>query len=101
MPHLQALVERHKNDEFVLIGINAHDSPTAYRKGLEDFGVTWLSAYQGPDRSPLCELYAVQGFPSYVLIDATGKIRQRGHSADPMDKAIVELLAEAKDESKK
>ncbi len=97
MPHLQALVERHKDDEFVLIGINAMDSPEAFRKGLEEYGVTWLSAYQGQAATPISNLYAVQGYPSYVLIDAQGKIQERAHGTDVIDKRIVELLKEAEE----
>ncbi len=95
MPHLQTLVERHKNDPFVLIGINSGDSDEEYRKGLEKYGVSWLSAFQG-ETSPISDLYRVQGYPTYLLIDATGKIRERGHGADAMDAKIVALLEEMK-----
>lgn len=95
MPHLQTLVERHKDDPFVLIGVNTGDSVDAYREGLEKFGVSWISAYQGKT-SPIADLFRVTGYPTYVLIDANGKIRERGHSGEAMDEAIVGLLSEAK-----
>ena len=100
MPHLQTLVERHKDDPFVLIGVNTGDSPEAYRSGLEKHGVTWLSAYQG-ESSPIANLYKVEGYPTYVLIDAEGKIRSRGHKGEEMDSLIVELCQEAKKSSSK
>ncbi len=59
MPHLQELVKLHKDDPFVLIGVNTGDDPEIHRKGLEDYGVSWLSAYQG-DESPTAEQYAVE-----------------------------------------
>lgn len=98
MPHLQTLVERHKDDPFVLIGINAFDDEETYRKGLEDYGVSWLSAYQG-EESTISEQYAVQGFPTYVLIDAEGKIVERGHIGDAMDEPIATLIKAAKKKS--
>jgi len=93
MPHLQALVQRHQDDPFTLIGINAFDDEEAYRGGLEKFGVTWLSAYQGKENT-ISDGWAIEGFPTYVLIDAEGKIRERGHLGDEMDAPIAELLAE-------
>ncbi len=93
MPHLQELVKLHANDPFVLIGINTGDSPEDYRKGLEKYGVTWLSAYQG-EESPIAELYAVQGYPTYLVLDETGKVRERGHSGEATDGVIKRLLKE-------
>ncbi|MFT7485872.1 MAG: acid phosphatase family membrane protein YuiD [Candidatus Paceibacteria bacterium] len=98
MPHLQELVERHKSDAFVLIGVNTGDNPEAYRAGLDKYGVSWLSAYQG-ESSKIADLYCVLGYPSYVLIDAAGKIRERGHNAQAMDSLIAKLLKEAKKSS--
>ncbi len=99
MPHLQALVERHEDEPFVLIGVNTGDSPEEYKRGLETFNVTWLSAYQGAE-SPIADLFKVEGYPTYVLIDAEGKIRSRGHSGEAMDEPIAKLLAELKASSK-
>lgn len=92
MPHLRELVELHKNDPFALIGINTNDPEKEYRAGLKDFGVTWLSAYQGAT-SPISALYKVTGYPTYVLIGADGTILARGHSGSAYDKRIAELVA--------
>jgi len=97
MPHLKALVERHENDNFELIGINTGDDPKTYEKGLDEHGVTWMSAYQG-QQTPIADLYGVTGYPTYLVLDADGKIAYRGHSGKAIDKVIEELLA--KDEGK-
>ena len=96
MPHLQELVKLHKDEPFALIGVNTGDDPDAYRKGLEKYKVTWLSAYQGQQGSPIADLYQVRGYPTYVLIDGTGKIVQMGHSGTAMDAPIERLLAAMK-----
>lgn len=98
MPHLQTLVERHNDDPFVLIGVNTGDSPEKYRAGIEKYGVTWISAYQG-DSNPIADLYKVEGYPTYVLVDSTGKIRNRGHSSQALDSDIAKLVEEAKKSS--
>jgi hypothetical protein len=98
MPHLQTLVERHKDDPFVLIGVNTGDDEKAYRDGLEKYGVSWLSAYQG-EESPIADLFKVAGYPTYVLIDSSGKIIERGHSGPAMDTPIARLVKDAKESS--
>ena len=92
MPHLKELVERHKDDSFALIGINTGDSPKAYREGVEEYGVTWLSAYQG-DKAPIADLYKVRGYPTYVLIGPDGKILGKGHDGKAYDDEIAKLVA--------
>ena len=96
MPHLQELVELHKDDAFVLIGVNTGDSPATYRAGLETYGVSWLSAYQG-ESSPIAALFNVASYPTYVLIDAEGKIRSRTNQGTSVDPIVKKLLAELKD----
>lgn len=92
MPHLKALVERHENDNFELIGINTNDAPDTYKEGLEEHGVTWMSAYQGR-QSPISSLYGVTGYPTYLVLDVDGKIAYRGHSGTAIDKVVEGLLA--------
>ena len=53
MPHLQSLVKRYEEAPFELIGVNTGDSVDVYKAGLEERGVSWLSAYQGDS----CLLY--------------------------------------------
>lgn len=91
MPHLQELVKLHQDSPFAIIGVNTGDDPEAYRKGIEKFGVSWISAYQGKD-SPIADLYQVKGYPSYFLIDAEGTIVSTGHSSKAMDSKITKLL---------
>jgi thioredoxin-related protein len=94
MPHLRELVKLHQDRPFALIGINTGDSPEGYRKGLEDHGVSWISAYQG-EETPIADMYRVRGYPTYFLIDADGKIVMTGHSGSAMDDKIEELLEKA------
>ena len=94
MPHLKTLVERHQNDDFVLIGINHRDSPEDFRKGVDEHGVNWLSAYQGAT-SPISALFNVTGYPTYLVIDVDGTIAYRGHP-NSFDGVVADLLEKAK-----
>ncbi len=95
MPHLKELVQLHQDDPFALIGINTGDDPDAYREGLEKFGLTWISAYQG-EESTISKLYRVTGYPTYFVLDREGVIRATGHSHEEMQKVVERLLAERK-----
>ncbi|QDV10050.1 hypothetical protein Poly30_56120 [Planctomycetes bacterium Poly30] len=95
MPHLKELVERHKDDPFALIGINFRDDEEAYRKGVKDFGVSWLSAYLGMDAT-LLQLYSVEFFPTYIVLDVDGTIVHRGGNPKEIDSVIAKLVDKAK-----
>ncbi len=92
MPHLRELVKLHADEPFALVGVNTGDTPEAYRKGLKEHGVSWISAYQG-STTPIAKLYQVRSYPTYYLIDAEGEIVDRGNSAAAMDAKIEMLLA--------
>lgn len=94
MPHLKALVERHKDDNFELIGINTGDAPEAYDAGIEKHGVSWLSAYQGKE-SPIASLFKVEGYPTYLVLDVDGTIAYRGHNGRAIDDIAAKLIADS------
>ncbi|MFT5733105.1 MAG: thiol-disulfide isomerase/thioredoxin [Planctomycetota bacterium] len=96
MPHLKELVEHHKDDPFALIGINVGDSPEDYRKGVKEFEVSWLSAFEGQGGSAIASLYAVKGYPTYLVLDVDGKIVHRGHNPNAIDQVVADLVAKAK-----
>ena len=95
MPHLKTLVERHEDDPFELIGINTGDPIDAYKAGIEKHGVSWLSAYQGKT-SPIADLFKVEGYPTYLVLDVDGTIAYRGHSGTEIDAVAEKLIAAAK-----
>lgn len=91
MPHLGELVKLHASEPFALIGINQGDSREVCAKGLAEHKVTWISAYQG-DSSPISDLFRITGYPTYILIDAEGRIVKQGHSSEEFDEPIREQL---------
>jgi hypothetical protein len=95
MPHLRELVKLHQDEPFAVIGINTGDDEEKYRDGLEEHGVTWISAYQG-DSTPIADLYQIQGYPTYFLVDADGVLVETSHSSKDYDGLIENLLAKLK-----
>lgn len=91
MPHLRTLVERYESRPFAIVGVNAYDDVQAYKTGLKDFKVSWISAFQG-DNPVISDLFRVEGYPTYLLIDHEGKILSRGHGVDD---AAIEAAVKA------
>lgn len=88
MPHLRALVERYEGRPFALVGVNAFDSEEDFRQGVEEYKVSWISAFQGS--SPvISELYRVQAYPTYLLIDHEGKVSMRGYDDDSIEELVL------------
>ena len=74
MPDMKKYYEKyHSQIEFV--GINCRDSEETWRKTVEEEGLAWTNLYNGDETGILNE-YAVEGFPTKVLIDPEGKIVQ-------------------------
>ena len=92
MPHLAELVQLHKDAPFSLIGINAHDSVEAYRKGVEDFGVNWQVAFDGTEAA-ICRQFRVAAFPTILVLDPEGRIVATGLRGERLGEKVAELLA--------
>jgi len=87
MPHLRALVERYEGRPFAVVGVNAFDSEEDYRRGLEDYKVSWISAFQGAN-PVVSELYRVEAYPTYFLIDHEGKVAMQGHDDEAIERLV-------------
>ena len=98
-PHERSLVERLKNEPFVLLGINTDDKgPDFYREQAKTNGISWRSAMDGSTSGPICTKWGIGSFPTLYLIDAKGVIRKKWVGSpgnEALDKAVEELVKEA------
>jgi hypothetical protein len=91
MPHLKELVKLHEDSPFAVVGVNTGDGPEAFRRGMKEHQLPWISAFQGKD-APIAELYRVRGFPTYFVLDADGRIVYKGHDGKAADRSVAQLL---------
>jgi len=79
MPHLQAIHEQYKDQDVVVIGVNAweNDDPVALMKARNWDYLLLLNGDQ------VAADYQVTGIPTMVVIDQEGKIVQRKVGAGP------------------
>lgn len=72
MPHERALAKRHKNDPFVLLGVNADESLAELKKTIDNEGLTWRNWWDSNGR--IQSDYRIEGFPTTIVIDPNGLI---------------------------
>jgi len=103
-PHERSLVKRLESRPFVLLGVNSDQDRTALRQVLLQEKITWRSWWNGGSTNgPISQKWQVQGWPTLVLIDHKGVIRQRyaGYPQDAvLDRAIDSLVKEAESGAK-
>jgi Thioredoxin-like len=97
-PHERSLVEEMKNKPFALIGVNSDQTIERAKQAIEKNGLNWRS-FQNKDAGrerAIADDWAVQGWPTIVVMDQDMVIRYRGHdgnAATDVAKALVEKLA--------
>jgi hypothetical protein len=122
LPDEKALVKRLADKPFALIAVNSDvppsDAPAVEldaegnlkeppKPAFEDVrkyvktevldknGITWRNAIDVGTDGPWASKWNVQGWPTLYVIDASGKIRYKGHDGHAMERMVDELVAEA------
>jgi hypothetical protein len=101
LPHVRALVERHKDEPFSFLGMYGREGdPRSIAGRMKSENITWRNALDLGEASDgtLWSTWAVRGFPQFYLVDAEGVIRRKsfGEPGEAFDRAIEELLAGAR-----
>ena len=98
-PHERSLVEKYKNDPFVIVGVNSDKDRAALKPDLEKNGITWRSFWNGEKGTsgPISKTWNIKGWPTLYVIDAQGIIRYKavGANEEEIDAAIEKALADA------
>ena len=99
--HERSLVKRLKDQPFALIGINSDKDREQLQEVLEKEKITWRSFWNGGSTSgPISTAWKVTGWPTIYVLDTNGVIRYRDVRGEAMDRAVDELLEEARVEKK-
>ena len=96
-PHERSLVEKYKNDPFVIIGVNSDKDRAALKPDLEKNGITWRSFWNGETGTggPISAAWNVRGWPTLYLIDPKGVILYKsvGANVPALDAALEKAIA--------
>ncbi|MEX0643437.1 MAG: TlpA disulfide reductase family protein, partial [Pirellulales bacterium] len=93
MPDLVEFHQRYRDRGVMLVGLTSE--PASELERIQQFdqrveGVDWPIAYGA---RLAFEVTGIEGVPTYVLYDRTGKAVWSGASIDELERATVELLA--------
>jgi tetratricopeptide (TPR) repeat protein len=75
IPDLKRLAKKYSDKEFILVSIAVNDPQEVWREFLEDNKMDWTQVRD--DKSVLQRTFQVRAFPTYILIDHDGIIRNR------------------------
>ncbi|MFM7151922.1 MAG: peroxiredoxin family protein [Gemmataceae bacterium] len=96
--HEKELVKKFKGKPFVLLGVNADESPYVLKRTQDQAGLTWPSFWDGVGGS-IAASYSVDRYPAFFIIDREGIVRWRSLGVPPegeLEKRIEENLAREK-----
>lgn len=94
IPHNNAMAEKYKDRNVMVIGICTANGQEKYRQVVETRGVKYPSVRDLESKT--AESYAVQWYPTYVVIDRSGNVRAIGVATDKVEAVIDRLLEEDK-----
>ena len=89
VPELHALVEKYPRDQLALISISADRDEGQWRAFIEKKHMEWPQYWDTDHR--IRDLFAVRAFPTYVVIDKEGIIRQRLVGTNPQQTVAYRL----------
>ena len=76
-----------------IIGVDCRDSQEAWRNAVKRYELPWVQVYNAePGASLLTDAYAVQGFPTKVIVNPEGKIANITVGEDPSFFGKLEAL---------
>lgn len=72
IPDMKKYYEKYSG-KFEILGIDCNDSEDAWKKAVEKYELPWLHVYN-PRSSSVLSDYAIQGFPTKIIIDPQGNV---------------------------
>ena len=90
-PQMRQLAKNNLDKDFAIVGVNNDDELDLARQAAEEKKLIWRSFYDG-HLGPIAELYDIQFYPSMLVIDKQGVIRQK--SSSNLEAVVAELLAD-------
>ena len=91
LPKMRDLAGAHPAERFEILGISVDAELETVTDFMEDEPMPWSHWHVGVD-SELGLSWNIAGYPTYVVVDADGVIRSRGHDLDAAIEAIEETL---------
>lgn len=82
VPFLSRVAKKYGEEAFVLISVDENDQESKWREFIAENRMNWTHTRDG-DRK-IQNLFQINAFPTYILIDHEGIIRYRGIGSSPL-----------------
>ena len=88
MPKLRELDEELSADSFEILSISVDEEVETVTEFQAEEPMPWANWHIGP-RHEILQTWAVRGYPTYVLVDASGNIAARQHE---LSEELISLI---------
>ena len=89
-PQMKEYYNKYKG-KFEILGIDCNDTPEKWRDAVKKYELPWLQVYN-PKGSKVLEDYAIQGFPTKIIVGPDGKIVKTIVGEDPAFYTLLDEL---------
>jgi hypothetical protein len=94
LPLLKTLYDAHRSQGFEILGVNLDPVKAAVAPVLNENGVKWPQIHEpGGPESPLARDFGINSLPTMFIVDADGKVLNRGASIADLKTTLAEKLA--------
>ena len=92
MPKMKEYYEKYKG-KFEILGVDCNDTEEKWKAAVAKHELPWLHVYNPRgNKDDVCSKYAIQGFPTKVIVGADGKIVKTIVGEDPEFYTILDEL---------
>lgn len=92
-PTLKEVYEKHKGDQFEIVGVAVWDERDAILKGIEQHEIPWPVIIDGgKSNRENTDLYGISGIPQIILFAPDGTIVARNLRGDALKEKVAEVL---------
>lgn len=94
MPAVKQIWEKHKNNNFTIIGISLDMDREPLDNYIKTKGISWPQYYDGLGwKNKVARLYGVTGIPFTVLLDKNGEVAGVSLRGESLARKVEELVA--------
>ncbi len=89
VPELRELAQKYPADKLAVISVSSDSDQGEWKKFITDKRMTWAQ-YIDSDHH-MTKLFGVRAFPTYIIIDSDGFVRERIMSFNPQQTLVFRL----------
>ncbi len=90
IPHERELLQRFDPEQFAIVGINGDSAVAVALEAVAEHGISWRSFQDGLS---IAAEWQVEGWPTFYLLDAEGRIAERWTGLPPQEKLEATIRA--------